>query len=147
MKIAMMGTRGIPANYGGFETCVEAISTRLAARGHQVTVYNRPHHVKWAAADLPGRAPRPAADHRQQVPRYAGPYRPGRARTPAPRGADIVLIFVAANSPLTLIPRLAGRKTVLHVDGLDWKRDKWPALAKRYIRGGRVAGHAPAPRA
>ncbi|HMA36661.1 MAG TPA: glycosyltransferase, partial [Chloroflexia bacterium] len=42
--------------------------------------------------------------------------------------------------PLTLIPRSAGRKTVLHVDGLDWKRDKWPALAKRYIQGAEWLG-------
>src|SRR5882724_11675616 len=41
MRIALLGTRGIPANYGGFETFAEEISTRLAARGHDVTVYCR----------------------------------------------------------------------------------------------------------
>ena len=41
MRIALAGTRGIPANYGGFETFAEELSTRLAARGHQVTVYCR----------------------------------------------------------------------------------------------------------
>jgi hypothetical protein len=35
MRIALVGTRGIPANYGGFETFAEELSTRLAARGHQ----------------------------------------------------------------------------------------------------------------
>ena len=39
MKISILGTRGIPARYGGFETCVEELSTRLVERGHEVTVY------------------------------------------------------------------------------------------------------------
>ena len=41
MKIAILGTRGIPARYGGFETLAEQLATRLAARGHAVTVYCR----------------------------------------------------------------------------------------------------------
>ena len=41
MHIALLGTRGIPANYGGFETFAEELSTRLVDRGHQVTVYCR----------------------------------------------------------------------------------------------------------
>ena len=41
MRIALLGTRGIPANYGGFETFAEELAPRLAARGHQVTVYCR----------------------------------------------------------------------------------------------------------
>ena len=45
MRIALLGTRGIPANYGGFETFYENLGPRLADRGHQVWVYNRPHVV------------------------------------------------------------------------------------------------------
>ncbi|MDH3815027.1 MAG: glycosyltransferase, partial [Acidobacteriota bacterium] len=41
MKLAIIGTRGVPANYGGFETFAEELGARLAARGHQVTVYGR----------------------------------------------------------------------------------------------------------
>ena len=41
MRLAIVGTRGIPARYGGFETFAEELSTRLAARGHSVTVYCR----------------------------------------------------------------------------------------------------------
>jgi glycosyltransferase involved in cell wall biosynthesis len=47
---------------------------------------------------------------------------------------DIALYFIAGNSPVTWIPRMVGTKTVLNVDGLDWKREKWPALAKKYIQ-------------
>ena len=45
MKIAILGTRGIPANYGGFETFAEECAAGLAARGHEVTVYGRSHYV------------------------------------------------------------------------------------------------------
>ena len=44
MRIAILGTRGIPANYGGFETFAEELSVRLAARGHDVVVYCRERH-------------------------------------------------------------------------------------------------------
>ncbi len=45
MKIAILGTRGIPASYSGFETAVEQLAARLSARGHEVVVYCRPHVV------------------------------------------------------------------------------------------------------
>src|ERR1700712_1503493 len=41
MRLAMLGTRGVPARYGGFETAVEEIGQRLAGRGHEVVVYCR----------------------------------------------------------------------------------------------------------
>ena len=44
MRIALLGTRGIPAKYGGFETFAEELSTRLVARGHEVAVYCRERH-------------------------------------------------------------------------------------------------------
>ena len=44
MKIAILGTRGIPNNYGGFEQCAESLSIGLVKRGHKVTVYNPNFH-------------------------------------------------------------------------------------------------------
>ncbi len=41
LRIALVGTRGVPARYGGFETCIEEVGQRLAARGHKVVVYCR----------------------------------------------------------------------------------------------------------
>ncbi|HSD72409.1 MAG TPA: glycosyltransferase, partial [Thermoanaerobaculia bacterium] len=46
MKIGILGTRGIPARYGGFETLAEELSARLAARGHDVTVYTRTRYAE-----------------------------------------------------------------------------------------------------
>jgi glycosyltransferase involved in cell wall biosynthesis len=47
---------------------------------------------------------------------------------------DVALYFIAGNSPVTWIPRVAGTQSILNVDGLDWKREKWPVAAKRYIQ-------------
>ena len=47
MRIAICGTRGIPANYGGFETFAEALATRLVERGHEVVVYGRKHWISY----------------------------------------------------------------------------------------------------
>src|SRR5215813_885564 len=54
VRIAVMGTRGIPANYGGFETFAEELSTRLVRRGHRVTVYGRSHYVDPARTEYHG---------------------------------------------------------------------------------------------
>ena len=44
MKIAILGTRGIPNKYGGFEQCAEYLSVGLAAKGHNVSIYNPDFH-------------------------------------------------------------------------------------------------------
>ena len=41
LSLAMIGTRGVPANYGGFETAIEEIGRRIADQGHRVVVYSR----------------------------------------------------------------------------------------------------------
>jgi len=46
MRLAILGTRGIPARYGGFETLAEELSAGLAARGHDVTVYTRTRYAE-----------------------------------------------------------------------------------------------------
>jgi glycosyltransferase involved in cell wall biosynthesis len=50
------------------------------------------------------------------------------------RRFDVVLMFIAGNSPVSWIPRLTGKPVILNVDGLDWKRAKWGTWAKRYIQ-------------
>ena len=56
MRIAILGTRGVPAAYGGFETLAEELSARLAGRGHDVTVYARSHGVGSVVSTIAGRA-------------------------------------------------------------------------------------------
>jgi glycosyltransferase involved in cell wall biosynthesis len=133
MHIAMVGTRGIPASYSGFETCVEELSTRLVARGHQVTVYCRSHHVRYPHPTYRG-------VRLVRLPTIPNKYLDTIAHTflsllhGLTQPYDVVLMFIAGNSFLSWIPRLRGQKVVLNVDGLDWKREKWPPLAKAYIR-------------
>ena len=133
MKIALLGTRGIPASYSGFETCVEQLGQRLVARGHDVTVYCRSHHITYQGTHYKGM-------RLVKLPTIANKYLDTIVHSfisslhILTQGYDIALYFIAGNSPVTWIPRLAGAKTILNVDGLDWKREKWPALAKKYIQ-------------
>lgn len=133
MKIALLGTRGIPASYSGFETCVEQLGQRLVEHGHRVTVYCRPHHITYQGTHY-------KSMRLVKLPTIANKYLDTIVHSfvsslhALPQRYDIALYFIAGNSPVTWIPRLVGTKTILNVDGLDWKREKWPPLAKKYIQ-------------
>jgi glycosyltransferase involved in cell wall biosynthesis len=133
MRIAMVGTRGIPAAYSGFETAVEQLSRRFAARGHEVTVYCRPHMVarrdSYAGARL------------VHLPTVRNKYLDTLAHTMASTAhlaarlrPDVALYFIAGNAPAVPLARLTGVPAVLQVDGLDSERAKWPAPARAYLR-------------
>ena len=111
MQIALIGTRGVPARYGGFETCVEEVGRRLVAAGHQVRVYCRPSGVsrarRRAAAGVPGDAADPSARGAQAVlETLAHTALSVLHRTLA--GADAAIVFNAANAPL--LPVLKARR-------------------------------------
>jgi glycosyltransferase involved in cell wall biosynthesis len=133
MKIALLGTRGIPASYSGFETCVEELGARLVRRGHDVTVYCRSHHIRYEGNHYKGM-------RLIKLPTIQNKYLDTIVHSflsslhALTQGYDIALYFIVGNSLVTWIPRLAGQKTILNVDGLDWKREKWPPPAKQYIR-------------
>ncbi|MER2598169.1 MAG: DUF1972 domain-containing protein [Caldilineales bacterium] len=133
MKIAMLGTRGVPASYSGFETCVEELGSRLVQRGHEVTVYCRAHHITYDQPTYKGMK-------LVKLPTIANKYLDTIVHSfisslhALTQGYDIALYFIAGNSLVTWIPRLVGQRSLLNVDGLDWKRAKWPPLAKRYIQ-------------
>lgn len=140
LRIAMVGTRGVPANYSGFETCVEELGARLVERGHQVTVYCRSHHVQYPGDQYRGM-------RLVKLPTIRNKYLDTIVHTAlscvhlAPQPFDVVMAFIVGNSPVCLIPKLAGKPVALNVDGLDWQRDKWPSPAKRYLRWcERIAG-------
>ncbi len=133
MRIAIMGTRGVPAAYGGFETFAEELGARLAGRGHQVTVYGRSHVVPTDLQEHRGMRLRvfPTIRHKylDTVVHTAVSVLDG-----LPRRFDIVLICNSANAPFALVPRLGGAKVVLNVDGLEWQRGKWNSLGRWYYR-------------
>ncbi len=131
LRIAIVGTRGIPANYGGFETFADQLSVRLARRGHKVTVYCR---------------------QRRDPPEYCGvrlvylptirhKYFDTLAHTFLStlhllvHRTDVALYCNAANAVFTILPRMTGIPVALNVDGIERKRRKWNALARAWYRG------------
>ena len=134
MKVAILGTRGIPAAYSGFETAAEQLAQRLTERGHEVVVYCRPHVVDRRIKVYKGA-------RLVHLPTIRNKYldtfthtllaalHASRSELP-----DVALFFIAGNAPLCLITRGAGIPTVINVDGLDSDRRKWPAAAKAYLR-------------
>jgi glycosyltransferase involved in cell wall biosynthesis len=131
MRIAILGTRGVPARYGGFETFAEELSTRLAERGHQVSVYCR------GAGRLPAQY-RGVTLH--QLPSIRHKYLDTLAHTFLStlhllfRRVDVALYCNGANAVFTPIPRLFGMPVALNVDGLERNRKKWNWLAKTWYR-------------
>ncbi len=131
MKIAILGTRGIPANYGGFETFAEQLGTRLAARGHQVTVYGRKHYATTSATVYRGvdLVVLPTIKHKYfdtVVHAFLSIIHA------LPRRYDVILICNAANSIFAFLPRLFGTPTLVNVDGLERKRKKWGWIGRTY---------------
>jgi len=130
MKIAVLGTRGIPAAYSGFETCVEQVSSRLVKRGHKVTVYCRTKGVPvYKGIKL------------VNLPTISNKYLDTffhtfisvlhvviRSKT------NTILIFGVGNAVFCLPLRIFKKKVIINVDGLDWKRKKWGAFARWYLK-------------
>ena len=134
MKIAILGTRGIPASYSGFETAAEQLGARLSERGHEVFVYCRPHVVDRSLREYRGARLVHLPTIRNKyldtfVHTFLSAVHAARRLRP-----DVALFFIAGNSPMCLITRAAGIPTVINVDGLDSDRRKWPRLAKAYLR-------------
>jgi glycosyltransferase involved in cell wall biosynthesis len=133
MRIAILGTRGIPASYGGFETFAEHLSTRLVARGHDVTVYCRAHYVSPRQLEYHGVRLKvlPTIRHKYfdtVVHSFIS------ALHAVPGRFDAALICNAANAPFAPILRLTGTPVAINVDGLEHKRKKWGWLGRRYYR-------------
>lgn len=133
MRIAILGTRGIPASYGGFETFAEHLSTRLVRRGHDVTVYCRAHYVSPRQLEFHGVKLRvlPTIRHKYfdtVIHTFLSAIHAVSQRY------DAALICNCANAPFSPILRLTGTPVAINVDGLEHKRKKWGWLGRRYYR-------------
>ena len=140
MRIALLGTRGIPAGYGGFETFAEELGTRLAERGHAVTVYCR---ERFAQSYYRGVRLR-------YLPTIRHKYLDTIAHTWLStlhllfHRADAALYCNGANAVFTFWPRLFGMPVALNVDGLERLRKKWNRLARAwYLVSERLATFCP----
>ncbi len=129
LKIAIMGIRGIPANYGGFETFAEQLAPLLVQRGHDVTVYGRSNCIKYENQYYKG-------VRLVILPTISHKYLDTVAHTlfcaihALKERFDVILMCNSANAYCAFIPRLVGTPVALNVDGLEWKRSKWNKLGQ-----------------
>src|SRR3712207_282578 len=133
LRIALVGTRGVPARYGGFETAVEEVGRRLVEAGHDVVVYCR----------TTGDGPRPRTHLGMRLVHLPA-LRRRALETLSHTGlsvahllahrVDAAIVFNAANAPWLPVLRAARIPVATHVDGLEWKRAKWGGVGKRYYR-------------
>jgi glycosyltransferase involved in cell wall biosynthesis len=140
VRIAILGTRGIPARYGGFETFAEELSTRLVGRGHDVTVYCRERHTEKSYRGV----------SLVYLPTWRHKYFDTLVHTFFStlhlifHPVDAALYCNAANAIFTFWPRLVGVPVALNVDGLERKRKKWNRLARTwYLISERLATICP----
>lgn len=132
MRIALLGTRGVPARYGGFETAAEEIGARLAEAGHDVVVYCRNPGQRTTGyrgmrlVNLPAIRARTLETLSHTA--ISTVHCIVRSRP------QVVVLFNPANAPLASVLRLAGIRTAIHMDGLDADRAKWRGSGRRYFR-------------
>ncbi len=132
MRIAIVGTRGIPNRYGGFERFAEQVSSRFADHGHEVTVYCRRAFTK-PDDEYDRRVKRVIVPsfHQKHLDTWVSTF--FAAVHAAFCRYDVVLICNVANAPFAYLPRMLGTPVVLNVDGLDRKRSKWNWLGAQVL--------------
>ncbi len=130
MHIAILGTRGIPGRYGGFETFADQLSRRLVERGHRVTIYCRERYPE----------PTYLGSELRFLPTIRHKYLDTIVHTALStvhllfHPVDVALYCNAANAVFCWMPRLADMPVALNVDGLERNRKKWNRAAKAWYR-------------
>jgi len=132
-SIAFLGSRGVPARYSGFEVVVEELGKRLAARGHDVTVYNRLPHFGapqpvWEGMRIIGLPTIPTKSLDTIVHTTLSMLDAVRRRY------DIIYLCGVGNAILGRLARAAGMKVIINVDGADFSRKKWRGFARSWLR-------------
>ena len=133
MKIAILGIRGLPSSYSGYETFIGELAPRLVQRGHDVTIYCR-------SALFTERPPEHLGMKMRYLPSIEHKFLSTLSHTALSitdaslRGFDLILVVNAANGLFGFIPRIFGKKCVLNVDGMEWLRPKWNRLGKSFFK-------------
>jgi N-acetylglucosaminyldiphosphoundecaprenol N-acetyl-beta-D-mannosaminyltransferase len=132
-SIAFLGSRGVPARYSGFEVVVEELGKRLAARGHEVTVYNRlphfgPPQPVWEGMRIIGLPTIPTKSLDTIV------HTSLSMIDAVWRRYDIIYLCGVGNAVLGRVARAAGMKVVINVDGADFSRKKWRGFARSWLQ-------------
>ena len=132
-SIAFLGSRGVPARYSGFEVVVQELGKRLAARGHEVTVYNRlphfgPPQPVWEGMRIIGLPTIPTKSLDTIVHTTLSMIDAVRKRY------DIIYLCGVGNAILGRFARVAGMKVIINVDGADFSRKKWRGFARSWLQ-------------
>ena len=139
--VAIIGTRGYPSYYGGFETLVRTLAPYLVEQGWDVTVYGR---AGATSPDDPQRHPGVRTVNtagRETKALSTLSYGFTSSLHAAARRPDVALVMNVANGYWLPSLRARGVPTVLNVDGIEWQRQKWGTVAKAVFRGGaRMSG-------
>lgn len=133
MRIAIIGIKGIPARFGGFETAADEISRGLVALGHQVIVYNRTGMSSCSGRWYEGveLITLPTLKSKNLSTICHALFSTFDVLF---RKVDVVHYFTTGATLFAPLPRLAGKKIVCSVDGTDWQRAKWGRFARWYLR-------------
>lgn len=129
MKIAILGLRGLPSTYSGYEAIMTELAPRLVQRGHEVTVYCR-------SSLFPEKLPEWRGVKLRYIPSIEHKVASTLTHSflsildASLRSFDIVFVVNAANGMFGFVPRLLGKPSVLNVDGMEWLRPKWNSMAK-----------------
>ena len=129
--IAILGSRGIPARYGGFETFAEELSCRLVGQGHDVTVYCESDREKGASSYNGVKLCQIKAP---QLGPFSTILFDLKCLCHARRAYDVVYMLGYGASLFCFIPRLFGTEVWINMDGVEWKRSKWSSIAKIWLR-------------
>jgi len=136
MKIAILGTRGIPNNYGGFEQCAEYLSIGLVEKGHQVTVYSPDFHPYQEGSYKQVRIirkPSPQSILGKSASNFIYDYL--CFKDAVRKDFDIILELGLITSALSIIfCNHKNKLIVTNLDGLEWKRSKWNNLVQNITK-------------
>lgn len=133
-SVAIIGSRGYPSYYGGFETLVRHLAPYLADHGWDVTVYARPDTTRGDDADPRITVVETTAMDSKSLSTLSHGYFAARHAVQAK--PDVAIVLNVANGYFLPMLRRAGIPTVVNVDGVEWKRAKWGTLARKVFRGG-----------
>ena len=137
LRVAFIGGRGVISKYSGIETYYEEAGERLAAMGHLVTAYCRNYFTPPVAEHNGIQVVRLPTIHSKHLETLVHTFLSTLHVLGQP--CDIVHYHALGPALFSFIPRLAGKKTVVTVQGLDWQRKKWGRLASTVLQIGEYA--------
>ncbi len=135
-SVAVLGTRGYPSYYSGFETAVRKLAPYLASTGWDVTVYGRRGATRLDDPNKDASVVTRVTSGLETKSASTLSYGFTSALDAAARRPDVALVMNVANGYYLPLLKARGVPTLVNVDGLEWERAKWGALAKRVFRTG-----------